>query len=103
MLKRRFSEIREDSVILKFGFLGNMNISLSEIQSIELTEQKQENSNLKIEYMGGDIEAFNTIIHFKSPQILQKVYGFESSCDAIAIYIDQKMEFSEELQRTIHI
>lgn len=98
-LKRRFSEIKNDQLILKYGLFGDVEIDISSIKSIELTSNEVDNKLYKVEKMAllKDFESHNIAIYFNENIEIKGAYGRVKSCNVILTQIDDKQRFIDEI------
>ncbi|GAA4821082.1 hypothetical protein [Algivirga pacifica] len=94
-LRMRHTEITSDVIILKLGLFGDMRIPLDAIEKIETTSKRLEDEERSIEQFAllPGLESHNLILHFKTPQVVEKAYGIQKQCDILMLHIDQKEEF----------
>lgn len=94
-LRLRPHTIEGNSLVLRYGLMGDLKIEISKIESIEHSSRAFQNDDVKIEKLAilKDFEMHNTILHFKEPQLLKKMYGIQKECDVLMFYVDKKEDF----------
>ncbi len=98
-LKQRTSELKDNTLHLTYGLFGDLEIDLSAICRIELTNKRIEAKGLKVQKLAllKDIEPHNLAIYFSKPQFIEKAYGLTQPCDVVLLYIDNPKDFTEAL------
>ncbi|MEM1137590.1 MAG: hypothetical protein AAGI07_17245 [Bacteroidota bacterium] len=101
-LSKRPISISSNQLNLRYGILNEVTISLEEIKEIEITARSIENTKTtkKLSQLG-DLESHNIIIHLNKEQTLIGFYGIKKKFLNIALYIDNKIEFKQQLKTAI--
>ena len=102
-LVKRPTVLTDKELHLKNGLIADIKIRLKDIESIELTMASLQIPGQKIGHLGFNKESANHSIamYFKSPQTIEKIYGFTESCDVLLFHLDRKHEFVEKIQELI--
>ena len=102
-LKRRFSEIKNDQIILKYGLFGDVEIEISSVKSIELTSNDVDNELYKVQKLAllKDFESHNIAIYFNENIEIKGAYGKVKSCNVILTQIDDKHRFIDEINKKL--
>ncbi|MBI1837101.1 MAG: hypothetical protein HYR91_07530 [Flavobacteriia bacterium] len=98
-IKRRFIEISSELLYLRNGLFSDAIIPISEIEKIEFTSNDVNFSDKKIEQLAllKGLEGYNTVIHFKSKQMLEKAYGIQREVEILLLQVDQKELFHQKI------
>ena len=95
--------ITDDTLVLKYGILAESNIKLNTIETIVYYSKEIENqSEIKKLSPLGSLEPHNILIKLKTPELLISLYGSEKQFKAIALYIDNKVDFLDTIENLIH-
>ena len=103
-LLKRPSVLTNEKLVLKNGLIADISVKLTDISRIEAYSKEMNSKENKVGHLGINTESsnHNIAIHFKSPQTIQKMYGFTKECDVLLVHIDDKHQFltkvSEKLQ-----
>lgn len=97
-----FIDVNKEQLILKFGILANATIPFEQIKKVELTTKElPEKTTIKYFSPLGRAGGHNLILHFQKEIKFNSFYGITKKADSLAIFIDQKNEFKQNL--TEHI
>lgn len=98
-LVARPSLLLKDKLVLKNGLIADIHIPLKEIDKVVLCSKEMESSDIKIANLGLSKKStqHNIALYFKSPQTIQKMYGFTETCDILLFHIDGKTDFVNTL------
>jgi len=98
-LLQRPSLLSQNELNLKNGLIADININLKAIERIELFSKEIQSENLKIGNLGLSKEStnHNIAIHFKTPQTIEKIYGFTEECDVLLVHLDDKNNFIKKV------
>lgn len=102
-LTHRFSVLTDTELTLKNGLIADICIPLGEINKVELCATEVESKNLKIGNLGLSRESkdHNVVLYFKTPQRIEKFYGFTRECDVLVLHIDNKHDFVARINQSI--
>ncbi len=97
-LSQRPIAISKSTLKLRYGILGECEISVLDIESIELSRRsvKGEVHAKKLSPIG-ELEAHNVIITLKREGQLTGPYGIKKPFEVIAFHVDEPIEFSKHL------
>lgn len=99
-LPRRLSYIDkiERRLYLRSGFFNETIIDIDTIKGIQLTARSlpEDGSIVKFSALGG-MDTHNIILHLDEETIMQRIYGFQKSFTSLAIFIDEKDLFVNQL------
>lgn len=99
-LPRRLTYIdtTEKKLYLRSGFFNETIIDIDTITAIKLTARSlpEDGSIVKFSALG-NMDNHNIILHLKEETTLQKVYGMQKPFKALAIYMDEKALFVNQL------
>ncbi|CAL2055661.1 conserved membrane hypothetical protein [Tenacibaculum sp. 190524A05c] len=91
MLKRPLVYNEENrELLLRFGFAGFANVSINNIEKIELTSKEIEDDTIQYFSFLGKLCGHNTIIHFKEPVEFESIYGIKKEAKSLALIVDDK-------------
>lgn len=101
-LSKRPISINEKSLSLRYGILTEVEIMLSDIESIELSKKPIEQGGLTKKLSPfGELESHNVIITLKEENTLTGVYGIKRRFKAIGLHIDEPTEFKEKINNAL--
>ncbi len=91
-----------DSGILKlrYGIMGEVDINIDDIKSIEMTNKSFDKEDSMSAYLSffGDSEGHNIVLTLKTEYTLIGVYGIRKKFTKIAMFIDEKIAFKDRLE-----
>ena len=94
--RKHFPIIVEDKfLLLQYGFINKSIVKYTDIQKIEQTSRSN-NDIMKLSAFKG-VENHNLIIHFKSPQLITKVFGIQREYNSIGLFVDDPERFLLQL------
>lgn len=101
MLKRPVS-IENDTLYLRYGIMNESAINIKVIDSIELFTKDIEldKTTRKLSSLG-NLEGHNILIRLKEEQILVGLYGIKKKFKVLVLYIDDKINFINQLENRI--
>jgi len=101
-LSQRPIILDEDRLVLRYGILNESVIKIKEIESLELTRKtlKFDNEVRKFSLLG-ELESHNVVIKCRLPQVMKGIYGITKSYSTLALHVDEKERFVEEVRRII--
>lgn len=104
-LKRRYSFISENELYLKYGLFGDLCIPLQKIKDVELTSEKIDETQGKVEYLSlsKDLEGYNIVIYLNEELSINSVYGISRPCSIVAFFIDDKDNFIYQLNKSLKV
>lgn len=86
-------------LVLRFGFFSDWSVPLKEVQSIELTVKDLPEDKSIVPFSPlGSLTEHNVIIRFHQEQEFSGLYGIRKKAKALAIYIDEKQQFLEDME-----
>lgn len=94
--------IENDKLFLRYGIMNETTIDLANIDSIEISSKDIEidNETRKLSFLG-ELESHNIIIHLKKENILTGLYGIKHNYKNLALHIDKKNEFVNQINTTL--
>lgn len=101
-MKKRPHLIRNGELHLRYGFMTNTKILISDIESIEFTRKHIDNDGFKSLSIVGDLDGHNVILHLKIEYELSKIYGLKDRFTSIGFFVDEKEHFKEKLQSQLN-
>ncbi|WP_258099113.1 hypothetical protein [Marinoscillum pacificum] len=103
-MKRRFIEVSDANLILKYGLFGDIAIPLELIDQILPTskdlDESQSKNAVRLSLLG-EMESHNCIIHLKDMVTITGAYGLKKTGSIILLSIDDKNFFTELLDQKI--
>tara|TARA_B100000795_G_C22724192_1_gene408730 strand:- start:62 stop:1078 length:1017 start_codon:yes stop_codon:yes gene_type:complete len=101
MSKRPIS-IDNGELKLRYGLFSESTISISNIEEIELSTKSIEldDTTKKLSPLG-DFESHNVVIKLKEEEVLFGLYGLISKYNNIALYVDEKEYFKNEINNAL--
>ncbi|WP_111683662.1 hypothetical protein [Winogradskyella tangerina] len=98
MIKRPIT-IDNHKVYLRYGIMNESVIDLDDISSIELsTKEIETNKSVRKLSILGALEPHNTIIHLKTENVLNGLYGIKRSFKVLALHVDKNADFKNYLE-----
>ena len=101
MSKRPIS-IEGDKLYLRYGIMNETTIDLKTIDSIEISSKDIEGNKetRKLSFLGA-LESHNVIIRLKQENELTGLYGIKRKYKNLALYVDQKNEFRDQINNAL--
>ena len=101
MFKRPIS-IEGNKLYLRYGIMKEATIKLKEIDSIEISSKDVElnKETRKLSFLG-ELESHNVIIRLKNENTLIGLYGIKKKFKVLALYIDDKNEFKNQIDNAL--
>lgn len=101
-LSKRPFEISDNSLLIRYGILAEVDINLRDIAVIELSKKpiKDYKTCIKLSPFG-ELESHNTVIYLNTPNTLAGMYGTKKEFEALAFYVDQPEMFKENLEKSL--
>lgn len=97
-----YIDIEKKQLVLKFGILSKAVIPFENIEKIEISSKElPEKTTIKYFSPFGSSLGHNLIVHLKNEISFTYFYGFTKKATSLAIFIDQKIEFKNELSKHI--
>lgn len=98
-LSQRPIIIRSNHLIIRYGILAETEISLQDIDFIELStsDLKLDNLTKKLSTFG-ELESHNVILKLKKEYSLLGLYGIRKKFTNLALYLDKKEEFKSKIE-----
>jgi len=92
----RKSVLTSNMLTLKNGLIGDIKIPLHQIKTLEfcITELNIKGKQTGNLGLSKESSNHNIAIHFKTPQTIEKPYGYKENCDVLLVHIDKKEAFS---------
>ena len=102
-LLKRPSILNNEKLVLKNGLIADITVNLNDIVKIEGFSKEMYSEELKIGNLGLQKEStnHNIAIHFKNPQIIEKMYGFTEECDILLVHMDNRNRFLNEVNANL--
>ena len=93
-------EITSNKLIVRYGLLGDTEINLDNILSVECCSTFPEGVNdIKRVSLLGELEQFNTIIKMKKIETFIGFYGMKSKYKTLVLYVDENHRFKKLIER----
>ncbi|RBW59420.1 hypothetical protein DS884_06685 [Tenacibaculum sp. E3R01] len=97
-----YIDTEKKQLILKFGILSKAAIPFENIEKIEISSKElPEKTTIKYFSPFGNSLGHNLVVHLKNEILFNSFYGFTKKATSLAIFIDQKVEFKNELSKHI--
>ena len=97
-----FIDVENKQLILRFGILANAVIPFDQIKEVELTTKElPEKTSIKYFSPLGSSGGHNLVLHFKEQIKFNSFYGISKKANSLAVFIDQKNEFKQNLAQYI--
>ncbi len=97
-----YIDVDKKQLILKFGILANAVIPFNQIKEVELTT-KELSEKTQIKYFSplGSSGGHNLVLHLKEEIKFNSFYGLSKKAKTLAVFIDHKNEFKQNLTQYI--
>jgi len=89
--------IRDGKLYLRYGFMSNTQIELSDIESIEFGRKAPEDEGFKKLAIIGDLDGHNVILKLKKEYELKRIYGLKDKFTMLGLHVDEKEGFQQAL------
>ena len=97
-LSQRPIVLKEEELIVRYGFLSEATIPLEDIASVERTIQPIDvNQQIRKLSPLGELEPHNVLVHLRTEQTLQMMYGFQRKFTTLALHVDEAERFVKVL------
>ncbi len=103
-LSKRPIVINSDVLKLRYGIMGEVDIDICDIDRVEISSQSIDKQDKEITYLSflGDSEGHNIIVHLKKEYTLMGIYGIRKKFQKIALFLDEKQTFCNQLENLIN-
>lgn len=89
----------ERKLYLRSGFINETIIDIDTIVDIKLTARALPEDGSVVKFSAlGDFDSHNIILHLKEETILYKIYGMQKRFKSLALYMDEKELFVNQLK-----
>lgn len=97
MLKRPLL-IKDKKLYLRYGIMNESTIDLNDIESIEVSSKEIEadRTTRRLSFLGA-LESHNIVIRLKKENTLTGLYGIKRTFKVLALYVDEKTEFVNQI------
>lgn len=87
-------------LVLRYGIFGESIIKLEDISAIELNSKLLDDKDKTLVTLSplGALSSHNIILHLKNENTLHGFYGIQKQFKSIALYIDEKDKFCQEIE-----
>jgi len=94
--------IENNKLFLRHGIMTESTIDIKNIACIEISSKDIElnNETLKLSFLG-ELESHNIIIHLKKEYELIGLYGVKRKYKKLALYVDDKVGFKNQINNTL--
>jgi hypothetical protein len=98
-MTKRFISIQGNFLHLKYGIMAEAEIPLTNIEQVIITslDFKSGNENQKLSLLG-NLESHNIIIKLNQESTLEKLYSTNKKFKNIALFVDKKEAFKNEIE-----
>ncbi|MFK7782470.1 hypothetical protein [Psychroserpens sp.] len=95
--------LKDDELILRFGMLSETIIPIEAVESITLANSSDFNKekNTKTLSLLGELENSNIVIHLKTPQQLEFIYGKPKNYTKLLCFVDDNQSFIAEVNKLL--
>ena len=98
---RRFSELTEDKLILRYGLFGDAVINYEQIEKVEHFKEELKGKGIHKLALLGPLESHNIKIVLKESISVESVYGINKTCTQILLQIDNIEPFIHSINEKI--
>lgn len=93
-------DVHERKLHLVYGFFNQTSIDISNIKDIEKSTKMLPADKSIVQFSPlGNLDNHNIIIHLYNENILYKIYGLKKKYKSIAVYVDDKDRFVEDIKQ----
>ncbi|WP_299334631.1 hypothetical protein [uncultured Psychroserpens sp.] len=95
--------INSDHLLLRFGILSETTIPLDVIESIQLADSSDFNKEKGTRTLSllGEMEHSNIMIHLKTPQHIEFIYGKPKLYTKLLCFVDDNQRFKTEVEQLL--
>ncbi|WP_323788052.1 hypothetical protein [Psychroserpens sp.] len=95
--------INDNELILRFGMLSETIIPMDAIETIALANSSDfdKEKTTKTLSLLGELENSNVVMHLKTPQQLQFIYGKPKSYTKLLLFVDNNQSFKTEVEKRL--
>ncbi|MFT5779078.1 MAG: hypothetical protein ACI837_002035 [Crocinitomicaceae bacterium] len=97
-MNKRFIEINETTLYLRYGMMKTAKIPLDTIFSVETIKGDLKEKNIYRLAFLKEIESPNILLQLTSEATVTSLYGFKKKVKTIAFHVDQRVEFVQALE-----
>ncbi|MDF1694817.1 MAG: hypothetical protein P1U56_03260 [Saprospiraceae bacterium] len=102
-LSKRPITLSDNELILRYGILNEARIKLSEIESIDFNRKQLDwNDEIRKFSILGELESHNVVIHCTEVQTMKGIYGITKTFTTLALHIDEKDRFKNQVMSLVH-
>jgi len=89
--------IQDGKLYLRYGFMSNTQIDLSDIESLEFGRKAPEDEGFKKLAIIGDLDGHNVILKLKKEYELKRIYGMKDRFTMLGLHVDEKEDFKSRI------
>lgn len=98
-----YIDVDERKLHLVYGFFNKTDIDIRNIKDIEKSTKMLPADKSIVQFSPlGNLDNHNVIIHLHDENILHKIYGLKKKYKSIAVYVDDKDRFVEDVIRLMN-
>ncbi len=95
-------DAEEDALILRYGFFTDASIPLNKIDHLEVSSKDLPEDKSVVPFSPlGTLGEYNVILHMKEEIRFSGIYGLKRKAKSIAIFVDEKESFKNQLQELL--
>ncbi|MFD2566265.1 hypothetical protein [Pseudotenacibaculum haliotis] len=95
-------DAEEDTLILRYGFFTDASIPLNKIDHLEISSKDLPEDKSVVPFSPlGTLGEYNVILHMKEEIRFSGIYGLKRKAKSIAIFVDEKESFRNQLQELL--
>lgn len=99
-LSKRPIKLINNNMVLRYGIMSEVNVSLDQIEAIEVsTKDREWNEEVRKLTPFGDLESHNVVLKVKTPQTIKGIYGFDKTFSELAFHVDEPQHLLMEIER----
>lgn len=103
MYKRPIS-IENGKLFLRYGIMSETTIDIATIERIELTSKDIDfDKETRRFSILGELESYNMVIRLNEENTLTGLYGIKRKYKNLALYLDEKNEFKDQINKALNI
>jgi len=96
-------DVHERKLHLVYGFFNKTDIDISNIKGIEQSTKMLPADKSIVQFSPlGNLDNHNVIIHLHNENVLHKIYGLQKKYKSIAVYVDDKDRFVEDVTQLMN-
>jgi len=102
-LAKRPILISENSLVLRYGILNEVEIPFADVDRLELISQSVEEPGFAKLSLLGELEGHNVVIRLNKENTMVGLYGAKKQFKTIGLHVDEPKEFKEQINQLLFL